>query len=154
PRNSQPMFSWPARLACSGRMMSMGSRMSARLPPPTLSSPWVPERAPEAARLRGRCCGCLSVCRHRGLHFPAGADGASRGTLLRGMASARGRIVLGCLCPRVEDLEASVGRCAQLQKVARIRPGKISDELLRNVVSGAAFARKMKLPKGLEPKRL
>src|SRR3989441_8160172 len=70
------------------------------------------------------------------------------------MASARGRIVLGGLCPRVEDLEASVGRCAQLQKVARIRPGKISDELLRNVVSGAAFARKMKLPKGLEPRRL
>src|SRR3989442_1840621 len=135
-------------------MRSTGSKMSARLPPPTLSSPWVPERAAEAARLRGRSCGCLSVCRHRGLHFAAGADGASRGTLLRGVASARRCIVLGCLCPRVEDLEASVGRCAQLQKVARIRPGKISDELLRNVVSGAAFARKMKLPKGLEPKRL
>src|SRR5437899_10540306 len=83
-------------------------------------------------------------------------------------ASARGRIVLGFSCPGVEDLEASILPRAQIQKVARIRPGKISDELLRNVVSGAAFARKsvvypppqtallnqMELPKVLEPRRL
>src|SRR3989454_12741008 len=96
----------------------------------------------------------LSVPGYRGLCFPAGANGADPRSTLKPGGSVSGRIVLGYLCPRVENIEAAVRPCAQPQIVACIRPGKVGDEPLSDVVRCAALARKMELRKVLESRRL
>jgi len=62
--------------------------------------------------------------------------------------------MLASLGPRVEDRKASIPRCSQLEIVAGIGPRKVGNEWLSGIARRAAFARKMKLPKIFEARRL
>src|SRR5258706_13261300 len=62
--------------------------------------------------------------------------------------------MLASLGPRVEDRKASIPRRSQLEIVAGIGPRKVGNEWLTGIVLRGAFARKMKLPKIFEARRL
>ena len=59
-------------------------------------------------------------------------------------------IILAFLCPRVENLEASVSLRCQFEVVRLIGSGRIGDKFRSRVVSGATFLGEMQLPKILD----